>query len=85
MFGDLTTVTLGYKRGWNDVFRNVKNADGSKNRDPTFADQVDTRGYSLGISQILTRNLHRRVQFRGDHRRGLPQQPLPLGALRLAG
>jgi len=57
MFGDLTTVTLGYKRGWNDVFRNVKNADGSKNRDPTFADQVDTRGYSLGISQILTRNL----------------------------
>jgi hypothetical protein len=57
MFGDLTTVTMGYKRGWNDVFRNVKNADGSKTRDPTFADQVDTRGYSLGLTQILTRDL----------------------------
>ena len=57
MFGDLTTVTLGYRRGWNDVFRNVKLADGSKTRDPTFQDQVDTRAYTLGVSQILTRNL----------------------------
>jgi hypothetical protein len=57
MFGDLTTVSLSYKRGWNDVFRNVKLADGSKVRDPTFADIVDTRGYSIGLSQILTRNM----------------------------
>jgi hypothetical protein len=57
MFGDLTTVSLSYKRGWNDVFRNVKLADGSKVRDPTFADQADSRGYSLGVSQILTRNM----------------------------
>jgi hypothetical protein len=57
LFGDLTTVTLGFRRGWNDVFRNVKNADGSRTRDDTFADQVDTRAYSLGISQVLTRNL----------------------------
>jgi hypothetical protein len=57
MFGDLTTVSLSYKRGWNDVFRNVKLADGSKVRDPTFADQADTRGYAVGLSQILTRNL----------------------------
>jgi hypothetical protein len=63
MFGDLTTVTLGYKRGWNDVYRNVKNPDGSKTRDPTFADQVDTRGYSLGISQVLTRNLIAGLNF----------------------
>jgi hypothetical protein len=35
----------------------VKNADGSKTRDPTFADQVDTRAYSIGLSQVLTRNL----------------------------
>jgi hypothetical protein len=57
MFGDLTTVSLSYKRGWNDVFRNVKLADGSKVRDTTFADNVDTRGYSIGLSQILTRNM----------------------------
>ena len=56
MFGDLTTVSLTYKRGWNDVFRNVKVA-GERVRDDTFADQVDTRGYALGLTQILTRNL----------------------------
>ncbi len=57
MFGDLTTVSLGYRRGWNHVFRNVKNADGGKMRDPTFAQQMDTRAYTLGLSQILTRDL----------------------------
>jgi hypothetical protein len=57
MFGDLTTVSLTYKRGWNDVFRNVKLADGSKVRDPTFAADTDVRGYAVGLSQILTRNL----------------------------
>ncbi|HEV7715727.1 MAG TPA: DUF3570 domain-containing protein [Steroidobacteraceae bacterium] len=57
MFGDLTTVSLSYKRGWNDIFRNVKLADGSKVRDDTFRQGSDTRGYSLGLSQILTRNM----------------------------
>jgi hypothetical protein len=57
LFGDLTTVSLSFRRGWNDVFRNVKNADGSKTRDDTFGDQVDTRAYSVALSQILTRNL----------------------------
>ena len=57
MFGDLTTVSLGYRRGWNDIFRNVKLADGSKVRDPTFAAQADNRAYTLGLSQILTRNM----------------------------
>jgi hypothetical protein len=57
MFGDLTTVSLTYKRGWNDVFRNVKLADGAKVRDPTFAEGVDTRGYAVGLTQVLTRNL----------------------------
>ena len=36
MFGDLTTVSLSYKRGWNHVFRNIKDPDGGKIRDPTF-------------------------------------------------
>jgi hypothetical protein len=57
LFGDLTTVSLSFRRGWNDVFRNVRNADGSKTRDDTFGDQVDTRAYSIAVSQILTRNL----------------------------
>jgi hypothetical protein len=57
MFGDLTTVTLGYKRGWNDIFRNVKQADGTKIRDPNFTQQSDVRSWSLGVSQVLTRNM----------------------------
>src|SRR5690606_11295481 len=57
MFGDLTTVTLSYKRGWDDVFRNVKLPDGSKVRDEAFSDHVERRGYALGLTQILTRSL----------------------------
>lgn len=52
MFGDLTTVSLTYKRGWNDIFRNVQGE-----RDPNFEQHSDTRGYALGVTQILTRNL----------------------------
>jgi len=49
MFGDLTTVTLGYARGWDEV---------SKNRDTTFGTRnVDRRNYQVGLSQILTKNL----------------------------
>jgi len=57
MFGDLTTISMGYRRGWNHVYRNIKDADGNKARDPTFAEQMDTRAYTVGISQILTRNM----------------------------
>jgi len=57
MFGDLTTLTLGYRRAWNQVYRDIKNADGVLVNDPTFHERADQRGYSLGISQILTRNL----------------------------
>src|SRR6187431_2904906 len=39
MFGDLTTIAFGYKRGRNDVFRNVK-IDGVKVQDPAFAEQM---------------------------------------------
>jgi len=57
MFGDLTTVTLGYRRAWDQVFRDIKQPDGEIVNDPTFHERADHRGYSLGISQILTRNL----------------------------
>lgn len=57
MFGDLTTISMGFRRGWNHVYRNVKAADGSKGRDPTFAEQMDTRAYTVGLTQILTRNM----------------------------
>lgn len=47
MFGDLTTVNLGYAIG-NDIVRS--------NADPTFEDTIDRRNYRVSLSQILTKN-----------------------------
>lgn len=53
MFGDLTTVTLSYSRGWDRVYRDITQGV----NDPTFVRQVDHRSYGLGLTQVLTRNL----------------------------
>ncbi len=47
-FGDLTTVSLGYTLGQDEVGRRG---------DPAFADTIERQNYSLGISQILTKDL----------------------------
>lgn len=57
MFGDLTTLTLGYRRGWDQIFRDIKTPDGVIENDPTFHQRADHRGYTLSLSQILTRSL----------------------------
>jgi hypothetical protein len=69
MFGDLTTLTMTYKRGWDKVGRDVKDgATGQIRNDPRFGNDAatgpdipfrdaDHRGYAVGVSQILTRTL----------------------------
>src|SRR6201994_1551858 len=68
MFGDLTTLSLTYKRGWDKIYRDLKDPNGQIINDPSFGGfdkdgnplsnkEADHRGYSLGISQILTRSL----------------------------
>ncbi len=58
MFGDLTTVSIGFRRGQNDVYRNLKEpVSGAKSRDPTFAQEMDTRAWSASLTQVLTRDL----------------------------
>ena len=54
LFGDLTTISLGFSRAWDTVRR--RNAIGS-GVDPTFEESVDRRTYRIGVSQILTKNL----------------------------
>lgn len=54
LFGDLTTVSLGFSRAWDTVRR--RNATGS-GVDPTFEEDVDRRTYRIGVSQILTKSL----------------------------
>ena len=48
MFGDLTTVRLGYSLGWDTVGRNG---------DDNFKEDVRRQHYRLGVSQILTKSL----------------------------
>jgi hypothetical protein len=68
MFGDLTTLTMTYKRGWDHVYKDFKNANGVIQNQPDFGGtdkdgnpisfkDADHRGYSVGLSQILTRNM----------------------------
>ncbi len=62
MFGDLTTVTMSYKRGWDRVYRDLRLPDRSIVNDPAFNgglgfDIADHRGYGVAVSQILTRNM----------------------------
>jgi hypothetical protein len=57
MFGDLTTVSMGYRRGWDNVYRDIRDAVSHQiENDPTFHERADHRAYSLSLSQILTRN-----------------------------
>jgi hypothetical protein len=48
MFGDLTTVSFGFSRGWDEVRRRG---------DDAFVESVDRRTYRVGVSQILTPTL----------------------------
>ncbi|MGC1458636.1 MAG: DUF3570 domain-containing protein [Steroidobacteraceae bacterium] len=65
MFGDLTTVTMNYRRTWNDVFKMECLVDDkdlhypcvAKVHDPAFGRKdMDERSYGVGLTQILTRN-----------------------------
>ena len=62
MFGDLTTISISFKKGDNEVFRNVK-IDGVKVNDPTFAETMESKSYSVSLSQILTKNLILSAQY----------------------
>lgn len=46
-FGGMSTITLGYARGWDDV--------GMVGND-SFSEEADRQNYQLGLSQVVTRN-----------------------------
>lgn len=54
MFGDLTTLTLGYALG-DDLVR--------RSDDPSFERKLDRQTYSIGVTQILTKNLISTLNF----------------------
>lgn len=53
IFGGMTTITMGYSRGSDEVYRNGVNGQ----PDGLFADVADRRNYRLGLSQVVTRNM----------------------------
>jgi hypothetical protein len=58
MFGDLTTISFGYKKGENEVFRNLKDPNtGVVANDPNFAETMETQSFSVSVAQILTKNM----------------------------
>ena len=66
IFGDLTTVSLGYSLG-NDVVR--------RRGDTTFSDEVQRQHYRLGLSQILTKNLLLGLSFESITDEGFLNNP----------
>jgi hypothetical protein len=48
MFGALSTVTLGYSRGFDDIFDNTQ---------PDFKETADHRNYHVSLSQVLSKTM----------------------------
>jgi Protein of unknown function (DUF3570) len=74
MFGDLTTVTLSYHRGWDQIYRDIKQ-NGVIVNDPTFHQRADHRVYAFGLTQILTRNLIGTLDYELDTDQGYLASP----------
>jgi len=66
MFGDLTTVALGYSRGNDDISSSV---------DPSFDDTADHQNYHVSLSQVLTKNLLLSVNYDAVTDEGFLQNP----------
>jgi hypothetical protein len=66
MFGDLTTLTFGASRGWDKV---------GERGAPTFKADADRRNWSVGLTQVLTRNLLTGLNFETTESEGYLQNP----------
>ena len=66
MFGNMTTVSMGYARG-RDVVGN--------NNDPDFSEDVDRQNYLVGLTQVITRNLLMEVNYEAITDEGFLNNP----------
>jgi hypothetical protein len=81
MFGDLTTVAFGYKKGENEVFKNLKDASGVIANDPNFAETMDSQSFNVSVSQIITKNLILAGQYEVITDEGFLRSPVSLDPL----
>lgn len=66
IFGGLTTISLGYGRGYDDI---------GKRGAPTFKETAEHWSYRLGISQVLTRNLLADLSYEAQANDGFLNNP----------
>jgi Protein of unknown function (DUF3570) len=66
MFGDLTTVTLGYSQGKDTI---------GKRGEPDFQMPLTRRNYRVGVTQILTRNMLLSLNYEATTEQGYLQNP----------
>lgn len=66
MFGDLTSVSIGYSRGYDDIYNNF---------DPTFAEDADHQNYHISLSQVLTKSMLLSINYDGVTDEGYLQNP----------
>jgi hypothetical protein len=66
MFGDLTVVSLGYSRGFDDVLNNL---------DSDFKEDADHQNYHVSLSQVLTKNLILSLNYDAVTDEGYLQNP----------
>ncbi|HKE94375.1 MAG TPA: DUF3570 domain-containing protein [Povalibacter sp.] len=59
LFGDLTTISMGFSKGDDTVRRTIPDPANPEIRivDPDFNESVERWSYRVGVSQILTRSL----------------------------
>jgi hypothetical protein len=69
MFGDLTTVSFGFSRGWDKVGE-VDHGIFQK-----YVGTADHRTWSVGVSQVLTRNMLLGLNFETDENQGYLRSP----------
>lgn len=66
MFGALTTVTLGYSRGFDDIFDNTQS---------DFKETADHQNYHISISQVLTKKMLLSLNYDAVTDEGYLQNP----------
>jgi len=73
MFGDLTTISIGFSRAWDKVHKNAR-INGVVQNDPTYSGNgyatIDKRAYRVGLSQVVTKNLILGLNFESQTHEG---------------
>jgi len=66
MFGDLTTVSLGFSQGRDKI---------GDSTDPAFSEEIDRRNYRIGLTQVLSRNAVLSLNYETVTEQGYLQNP----------